>query len=120
MRRLVAALPVAFGLMLGLPAPGHPQHVVPPGAPESRAVSAVPPPLVGLWRAPADRVPLSADAAWGPRATAVRLAEMRIRGDGTITFPPAAAVQDAVEIRFETFDGEGTFSDTLRRVRTSG
>lgn len=150
---------------------------------------AVPPSFVGLWRAPADRVPLSEDTVWGPRATAVRLAEMRIRGDGTGTititrrvvngagrtlpgsriietaafsigsieqpaglrprhattiarserhfpdppvvrtpiddltlniFPPTAEAQDTIEIRFETFDGESTFSDTLRRVRASG
>jgi hypothetical protein len=188
MRRLVAALSVTCGLTLGLPASGHPQHVEPTRAPDARA-AAMPATLVGLWRARPDRVPLSEDSAWGPRATALRLAEMRLRSDGTGTititrsvvnaagrafpgsriietaafsigsieqplglrprhtttitrserhypdppvvrvpiadltiniYPPAAEAPDSVEIRFETFNGEGTFSDTLQRVRPPG
>lgn len=189
MRHPVAVLSLALGLTLGFPASGRAQHVGPVSAPESRAVSSTPASLAGVWRAPADRVPLSEGAAWGPRATAVRVVEMQIRGDGTgsitvthsvvnaagrtfpgsrvietaafsigpieepiglrprhattITrserhypdppvvrvpiddltisvFPPAGDAPDTIEIRFETFDGESTFSETLRRVRTSG
>jgi hypothetical protein len=43
--------------------------------------------MVGRWRAQPDRTPLSDDSAWGARATAVRLTEMRIgeTGEGSVT-----------------------------------
>jgi hypothetical protein len=187
MTRIVAILPLTFCLTASLSASGMSRQAHATGAPPQAASpesATFPRSLVGRWRAPVERIPLSDDSSWGRGVTAVRTTELQFgpTGVGTITvtrtvmnragrvlpgsrvidtaefrlgsleqpaglrprytttivtgerrypdppvvrtsldglridvFPPEAD-STAMEIRFETFAGDGTFSDTLRRL----